>query len=90
MERAGCANQIAAGFPEARERAPLMRRVGENAVAGQPVGNRVIASDKDGDTLTYSLRGVGDRSDRRRVIQDVHHRPGDGTDFLGCRDEPEL
>ena len=50
-------------FPEWTEIDRGQRRVGENAVAGQPVGNPVLATDPEKDTLTYSLRGVGTSTD---------------------------
>ena len=46
------------GFPEATEIDPGERRVGENAMPGQPVGNPVVAVDRKKDTLTYSLDGT--------------------------------
>ena len=51
------------GFPESTEIDPGERRVGENAMPGQPVGNPVVAVDPKEDTLTYSLRGFGTGDD---------------------------
>ena len=44
------------GFHEYTEILPGVRRIGENARPGQPVGNRTMAKDADKDNLTYSLR----------------------------------
>ena len=35
----------------------MTRRVAENSAAGTAVGAAVVATDADGDTLTYSLTG---------------------------------
>ena len=37
---------------------PIKRATAENTPAGQAIGDPVSATDADGDTLTYSLRGV--------------------------------
>ena len=37
---------------------PVTRSLEENTSAGQPIGNPVIATDADEDSLTYSLRGA--------------------------------
>ena len=39
------------------------RKVPENTKAGQAIGNPVVAEDKDGDVLTYTLIAVGDNED---------------------------
>ena len=35
-----------------------VRQIAENAVAGVNIGDRVAATDQDGDSLTYSLAGT--------------------------------
>ena len=52
-------------FGEAANRAPVFaaapavtRALAENTPEGQPIGDPVLATDADGDALTYSLRGV--------------------------------
>ncbi len=37
---------------------PVRRTVAENTAAGEPIGDPVTATDADGDSLTYRLRGV--------------------------------
>ncbi len=37
---------------------PVTRSLSENTPSGQPIGDPVLATDADGDTLTYGLRGV--------------------------------
>ena len=37
---------------------PVTRTVDENTAAGEPIGDPVSATDADGDSLTYRLRGV--------------------------------
>ena len=56
---------FASSFGEAANRAPafaasppVTRSVEENTQAGRPIGDPVIATDADGDSLNYSLRGV--------------------------------
>ena len=42
------------------EQGEATREVAENTKAGQAVGNPVVAEDKDGDVLTYTLSATGD------------------------------
>ncbi len=56
---------FASSFGEEANRAPafgatppVTRSVEENTAAGEPIGNPVSATDADGDSLTYRLRGV--------------------------------
>ena len=44
--------------PTFGEPPPVTRTVEENTAAGEPVGDPVSATDADGDSLTYRLRGV--------------------------------
>ncbi len=37
---------------------PVTRSLAENTPSGQPIGDAVLATDADGDSLTYGLRGV--------------------------------
>ena len=59
------------------------RSVAENSEAGVSIGNPVVASDANGDTLTYMLGGADETS--------LHHRPGhratDDQRRLGLRDQ---
>ena len=41
----------------------ITREVAENTRKGEPVGNRVVATDSEGDVLTYTLGGVDDDAD---------------------------
>ena len=56
---------FAGRFGEAANRAPaftgappVTRSLAENTTSGQPIGDPVIATDADGDSLTYGLRGM--------------------------------
>ena len=56
---------FASSFGEEANRSPLFsatppvtRTVEENTTAGEPIGDPVTATDADGDSLTYHLRGV--------------------------------
>ena len=56
---------FAKGFGDTVNRAPdfvaappVMRSLAENTTSGQPIGDPVTATDADGDSLTYRLRGV--------------------------------
>ncbi len=44
--------------PVFAEPAPLTRSVMENTSGGEPIGDPVTATDADGDSITYGLRGV--------------------------------
>ena len=55
---AGSFGEEANRAPTFGEPPPVTRTVDENTPAGQPVGNPVTATDADGDSLTYRLRGV--------------------------------
>ena len=44
--------------PEFEDGATTTRSVAENSAAGTAIGTPVSASDKDGDTMTYSLAGT--------------------------------
>ena len=51
------------------------RKVAENTGAGKTVGAPVVATDDDGDTLTYTLTNGDGSTDERGLIR---HRPGTG------------
>ena len=43
---------------EIMEDTPITREVAENTRKGEPVGPRVVATDSEGDVLTYTLGGT--------------------------------
>ena len=62
------------------------REVAENTAAGMAIGDPVMATDADADTLTYALGRHG----RSQLRHRRGHRPVDDQGGLGLRDEGQL
>ena len=71
--------------------ASMMREVEENAGTGKPVGDPVMASDPDGDTLSYDITGGADMG-AFTIDNDGQIKVGAGTelDFEGSQTSYEV